>query len=158
MISSEADRVRVYLILICLLLSQVRAQNLTNSQSKIPDGQRQSDDTCSSVKFTNVGEMFSTFVRDPFKVRQGKGRAINRRGDWPDGVEILVEFLSRAEDQKLYRTHADAKGRFEIRNLPEGEYCFKVIAEGWQSVYGIAVISKKADHNTKIVVQMDLDE
>jgi hypothetical protein len=43
-----------------------------------------------------------------------------------------------------------------MRDITEGRYCFKATVNGWQSVTGIIIVSKRADPERSIVFEMKL--
>ena len=47
-------------------------------------------------------------------------------------------------------------GRFAISHVPEGTYTFKATKDGFQSVVGTLIVSKKADRQKTIRIEMTI--
>ena len=93
-------------------------------------------------------------IKDPFIVCEIKGQAINATGyGWTKEVKVLFEIRPKGGGQ-IIRTHADENGRFVMKDIPDGQYCFKATVSGWQSVMGTIIVNKHADRKNRIVFKM----
>jgi len=97
-------------------------------------------------------------VLGPFWVRQVSGRliSVNWDGSWQEGVRPLFEIRAVGKGTKIHRIEADAQGRFAIRGLREGQYCFAASCWGWDSYIGTVIVDKRADPKNEISIEMDL--
>jgi len=154
----------VTLFLIFMSIFQCRPQNIkTEDSTKTVDNlypQSQSPSSlCGEEGFTRSDdENLLDEIWKPFVVREIKGKIINKAGDdgWPKDARVLLEIRGIVKDSQIKRSYADEKGNFVMKNIPEGRYCFRAHAVGWQVVMGIIIVDKKADPNNKIVFTMPL--
>ncbi len=58
--------------------------------------------------------------------------------------------------KRIRAARTAANGRFEVGRVPEGTYIFKATLDGFQSVVGMLVVSKKAGRRKIIDVEMPL--
>jgi hypothetical protein len=94
-------------------------------------------------------------LQQPFRVRTVRGVITSEGGDWPPSVVVRVELRNgRMNDIREART--DDGGRFEIRGVAEGRYCFKASAEGWQSVVGTIIVTAAANPADRVSFAMRL--
>ncbi len=95
-------------------------------------------------------------IEAPFVVREIRGRTLNQTGQrWWKDIRVLVE-IRKKDGGVVRKTYADDNGDFIVKDVSEGQYCFKATVLGWQSVMGIIIVSKKADPKNKIVFEMRL--
>jgi hypothetical protein len=96
-------------------------------------------------------------ITEPFVVREVKGRIDNEAGPgwWKDCL-VLFEIRGIRKDTEVHKVYADENGNFVMRDITEGRYCFKATVNGWQSVTGIIIVSKRADPERSIVFEMKL--
>lgn len=96
-------------------------------------------------------------IAEPFVVRAVKGRIDNEAGPgwWKDCL-VLFEIRGIRKDTEVRRVYADENGSFVMGDVAEGRYCFKATVNGWQSVTGIIIVSKRADPEKSIVFEMKL--
>jgi hypothetical protein len=147
----------LFLFLINSVQIFIRAQQVDIEKTRSPEGSLALVDTCDKSGFTQLlDEHFTVYLKIPFQVREVQGCITSEAGEWPEGVEVLFEIRARTGDPTVHRAQADARGRFKIPNLPEGTYCFKATVIGWQSVYGVVIVSKKADRKSRIEFEMPL--
>jgi hypothetical protein len=88
----------------------------------------------------------------PFTVRAVRGLVLDPSGAERDGVVVEI----RDEAGRIRGTKTNRKGTFKFGGVPNGTYKFKVTLDGFQSVVGDIVVSKranKADH-MKIVMKL----
>lgn len=113
---------------------------------------------CGMEGFTEAqAEHIINKITEPFVVRKIKGRIDNVTGDgWFKDQLVLFEIRGIRKDTKVHRIYADETGAFKMDNVREGRYCFKATVNGWQSVMGIIILSKKADPKSSIVFEMKL--
>ena len=93
-------------------------------------------------------------IEQPFVVRRVEGSV--HLGN--DALErplpnVLIEIQGPGNDKRIRHTTTDAHGRFRIRSVPAGTYRFKTTLNGYQSVMGTIVLSRKAG-NSKILITM----
>src|SRR5262245_51766629 len=93
------------------------------------------DDAC-RVAWSEAASMCAHEIVEasPITTRAVKGIVRNGVGDWPDGVQVVLE-LALLQDKSV-RHVANVtmpSGEVSIRSVPEGEYCFRVAARplGW---------------------------
>ena len=95
---------------------------------------------------------------EPIRVRRVRGRIIFEGwdGSWYKNSWPILRLRGPQESQKIYEVHGDAEGQFELKHLPEGQYCFFASAScsGYHGYYGIIIIDKKADKNNRIEIKL----
>jgi hypothetical protein len=67
---------------------------------------------------------------------------------------VVVEI--RDEAGRIRGSKTDRKGTFKLSGVPKGEYKFKVTMNGFRSVVGNVVVSKKANKNDQMKMVMKL--
>ena len=94
----------------------------------------------------------------PFRVREARGRLVseNTNGTWPEGIRPLFEVRAVGKGTKIYPAKADAQGRFAIRGLRDGQYCFMATCWGWEGYLGTVIVDKHADPKSEIFIEMHL--
>jgi hypothetical protein len=94
----------------------------------------------------------------PFRVREARGRliSVNLDGTWPEGTRLLFEIRPAGKGTKIKRVEADAQGRFAIKGLRDGQYCFMASCWGWESYLGAVIVDKHADPGSEIFIEMHL--
>ncbi len=113
---------------------------------------------CKFDTFGQPNECYMTkFFADPFMVRRVKGSITNQAGPWPEGVLVLFEIRAKAGDATVRQVVSNEQGEFSVPDLPEGEYCFRAVARGWQTITGMIILSSKAPRNAKLSFEMPLD-
>lgn len=113
---------------------------------------------CKFDTFGQPNECYMTkFFADPFQVRRVTGIITNQAGPWPDGVLVLFEIRAKAGDATVGQVTSNEKGEFSVPDLPQGEYCFRAMVKGWQTVTGMVIVSNKAPRNAKLSFEMALD-
>ena len=88
----------------------------------------------------------------PFTVRDLRGVVLD-----PSGAEmerVVVEI--RDETGRIRGTKTNGKGTFKLRGVPKGTYKFKVTMNGFQSVVGDIIISKKANKTDPMKIVMKI--
>ena len=111
---------------------------------------------CDSRGFTKSFDWINEDL-GPFRVRQVSGSliSVNWDGSWQEGVRPLFEIRALGKGTKIYRAKADAQGRFAIRGLRDGQYCFMATCWGWDTYFGIVIVDKHADPENEINIEMD---
>ena len=89
-------------------------------------------------------------VDAPIHVSQVRGSIRSAGGAWPRDVEVLFEIRGPGEATRIWSARADEQGRFVIRDVPAGTYCFRAMAVGWQSVVGRVVVGQGAPPNQMV--------
>jgi hypothetical protein len=113
---------------------------------------------CKFDTFGQPNECYMTkFFADPFPVRRVKGIIASQTGPWPEGVLVLFEIRAKAGDATVRQVTSNEKGEFSVPDLPPGEYCFRAMVKGWQTVTGLVTVSDKAPRNAKLSFEMPLD-
>ena len=86
----------------------------------------------------------------PFTVRAVRGVVLDPSGAEMDGVVIEI----RDEAGQIRGTKTNRKGSFKLGGVPKGTYKFKVTMNGFQSVVGDVVVSKKANKADQMKIAM----
>jgi len=101
-------------------------------------------------------------IREPFSVRAVRGTIANEGGgSWPSNVDIVIELADIRQTATRYLTHARVRdGKFEIRRVPPGEYCFRVGVRppGWSNVEGRILLSRNAQRKARVDVTIPLGQ
>lgn len=93
-------------------------------------------------------------IEQTFVVGEIHGNIINSHGyGRTKDVRVLFE-IRGIKDGLIKKTYAYENGNFGVKNVPDGQYCFKATVLGWQSVMGIIIIDKNASPKNKIVFKM----
>ncbi|MCK4764117.1 MAG: hypothetical protein KAW12_18100 [Candidatus Aminicenantes bacterium] len=93
-------------------------------------------------------------IKKPFEVCEIKGKINSEAGDWPEGTNVIFEIRKRDKESEINRTKTDWNGKFKIKKIENGVYCFKATVNGWQSVVGIIIVSQEADPKNEIIIEM----
>jgi hypothetical protein len=88
----------------------------------------------------------------PFTLRAVKGIVLDPTGAAIEGVIVEI----RDGTGRIRGTKTDRKGMFKLSGVLEGTYKFKVTMNGFQSVVGNIVVSKKASNNDQMKTVMKL--
>jgi hypothetical protein len=86
----------------------------------------------------------------PFTLRAVRGVVLDASGAEMDGVVVEV----RDEAGSIRGTKTNRKGTFKLSGIPKGTYKFKVTMNGFQSVVGNIVVSKKANKSDQMKIVM----
>jgi hypothetical protein len=70
--------------------------------------------------------------------------------------EVVFEIRGPGNSERIIATRTDGGGRFNIPHVPEGTYIFKATKDGFQSVVGTLIVSKKADRQKNIKIEMPI--
>ncbi len=93
----------------------------------------------------------------PFEHREGWGtlsRGDARRSKRKGGPARLFEIQGPGTDKRMRRATTDENGRFKIGHVSVGRYKFKATLNGYQSSAGTIIVSKKADKERAIRIEM----
>ncbi len=66
--------------------------------------------------------------------------------------DVLVEI--RDDAGRVTGTKTNRRGAFKLSGVPKGTYRFKVTMNGFQSVVGDVVVSKKANRADQMMIEM----
>jgi len=88
----------------------------------------------------------------PFTARTVRGVVLDPSGAEMDGVVVEI----RDEAGRIRGTKTNRKGTFKLGGVPKGTYKFKVTMNGFQSVVGNIVVSKKANKTDQVKIVMKL--
>jgi hypothetical protein len=89
---------------------------------------------------------------EPLNVRSVGGSILDpHRDGLPD-----VVFEIRDESGTIRAGVSDSHGRFHMRGVPNGTYRFKATKNGFQSIVGTIVVTKRASRKTTVALQMNL--
>jgi carboxypeptidase family protein len=94
-------------------------------------------------------------IYEPFVVRSVYG-IITSPGVREPFPGVLFEIQGPGVDKTVRKSITDKNGQFRIRHLPAGTYHFKATRDGFQSVVGTITVSKKADKNGTVKIEMRL--
>jgi hypothetical protein len=73
------------------------------------------------------------------------------------GLEgVIFEIRGPGSSERIIAAKSDNKGHFEISHVREGAYTFKATKNGFQSVVGTLTVSKKADRQSTVTIEMPL--
>ena len=92
-------------------------------------------------------------INEPITVSSVHGRVPFNDGDTPL-EEVIFEIRGPGNQVRIRATKSDSSGRFNISRVPEGSYTFKSTKDGFQSVVGMIIVSKKADKQKSIEIKM----
>ncbi len=115
-----------------------------------------SADGCSPSLFTPLSsEHMVNEASVPIHVSKVQGTiASAARGGWPEGTKVLFELIDPASPRARWSTATNAQGAFKLSKVPEGAYCFRASALGWQSQVGSLVVARKAKGSVRIVLEL----
>ena len=88
----------------------------------------------------------------PFTVRAVRGVVLDPSRAEMDGVVVEI----RDEAGRITGTKTNRKGMFKLSGVPKGRYKFKVTMNGFQSVVGDVIVSKKASTADQMKIVMKL--
>jgi len=112
---------------------------------------------CSIEMFSaNPAEHIVNELKHPVQVRQAKGTVRSAAGAWPEGVQVQVELVGLVQGLGRRSATADIHGNFSIPEVKPGEYCFRAMAIGWQSVLGRLIVSPSAPQAAVIELTLEL--
>lgn len=86
----------------------------------------------------------------PFMLRAVRGVVLDASGAEMDGVVVEI----RDEVGRIRGTKTNSKGTFKLSGVSKGTYKFKVTMNGFQSVVGNIIISKKANKTDQMKIAM----
>src|ERR1041384_6216121 len=93
-------------------------------------------------------------VEPPFVVRTVKGIVVEK-GGWQESLPgVLFEIQGPDTGRKIRTGTTDQRGRFRLGHVPLSTYEFKATLNGFQSVMGSIIVSKKARKTDEIKVEM----
>ncbi len=96
-----------------------------------------------------------TPLEEPFRVSSVQGVIVRQGTDEPlDSVVFEIRGPGPSERMKAARTNKT--GHFSIAGVEQGTYIFKTTKEGFQSVTGSIVVSRKADRKSTIRIKLSL--
>jgi hypothetical protein len=94
------------------------------------------------------------FLEDPIVVRSVRGLIRNETGPQEPLADVLIEMRGPGNERKIRRARTDRRGRFNMGRVSQGTYRFKATLNGFRSVVGTIVVSKKADKGKDIRIEM----
>ncbi len=86
----------------------------------------------------------------PFTVRAVRGIVLDQSGAEMEGVVVEI----RDETGHVRGSKTDHKGTFKLDGVSKGTYKFKVTMNGFQSVVGDVVVTKKSNKADKMKIVM----
>jgi hypothetical protein len=105
-----------------------------------------------------TGAVHIWYFPEPIRVRKVSGRIIFEGwdGSWYENTWPILKLRGPWKSQRIYEVHGDAEGHFELKHLPEGQFCFFASAScsGYHGYMGIIIINKKADKTNKIEIML----
>lgn len=97
-----------------------------------------------------VAPQFRLRGEQPFMVRSVKGAVHDTKGN----VLRDAVFQIRLHSGDTLTATTDAKGRFAIPHVPDGEYPYTASQPGWQDQHGIVIVRKKTRFSVPIRIRM----
>ena len=70
--------------------------------------------------------------------------------------DVLFEIRGPGNQERIRAAKTGSDGRFKIGRVPEGIYTFKATRDGFQSVVGTLIVSKRTDRRQTIKIEMPL--
>jgi carboxypeptidase family protein len=92
-------------------------------------------------------------VDEPFQVRSVAGTITLPHGGH---AAVLIEIEGPTPARTIRRAETDALGRFRIAHVPDGTYRFKATLNGFQSVVGAIIVSRRTNKPSVIKIEMRL--
>jgi Carboxypeptidase regulatory-like domain len=92
---------------------------------------------------------------EPITVTSVHGIVVFKGKDAPL-KQVVLEIRGPGSSERIMAAKSRDDGRFTIPRVSEGTYVFKATKDGFQSVVGTLIVSKKADHNKSIKIEMPL--
>lgn len=99
-------------------------------------------------------EHIINWIEQPFCVRLVKGIVIHKEGNRDPLPNVLLEIQGPGRGRKIRRTTSDHDGQFRMRHVPFGTYKFKATLNGFQSVMGTIVVSKRTAESNQVKIEM----
>lgn len=128
----------------CVVFFSLIVTGAVRGQTRIQDGPYKGF-TASRV------EMIIIELQKPFEARVVQGVVVDQSG-YPL-PEALFELRSDSSGV-IVGTKTNSKGSFRFGSLSEGTYTFKATKDGWQSVTGKIIVSRRARRKSAIRIQM----
>jgi len=145
----------ISVILVFNLQCASKCTENTDVKKKLNFEQQSPISYCGLEGFTKADpEHIIREIKKPFEVCKIKGKINSEAGDWPEGTDVLFEIRKSDKNSKIIRIKTDRNGRFKIKKIGNGVYCFKATVNGWQSVVGIIIVSQEADPKNEITIEM----
>jgi hypothetical protein len=98
----------------------------------------------------------------PFAVRRVRGTLANQAGGlWPQGTDVVIELADSRSQTVRYLAHVGIpSGKFNIRNVRAGEYCFRIAVRpaGWSCVQRRVTVSPGAPTRSRVDVTVPLGQ
>src|SRR6266850_3936894 len=82
-------------------------------------------------------------IEQPFLVGSVSGVIIRKEGYREPLPNVLFEIEGPAPERRIRQGKTDEHGRFRIGRVPVGTYKFKATLNGFQSVTGTIIVSKR---------------
>ncbi len=131
--------------LICSVLILVLAAETTAQESKLPD----------LTGFTkSPTEHQVVVIEQPFTVRSVRGVISFKNHAGEPLPRVLFEMIGPGDSKKIRRDTSSEDGNFKIVGVPQGSYRFKTTRDGFGSVFGTVVVSKRADKTALIHIDV----
>lgn len=93
-------------------------------------------------------------VNQPFETREIRGLILRSQGEDRRVPHARVELRGDATKGRVRHVVSDDHGRFRFKHLRQGSYEFKVTLDGFQSVTGTILVSKKAPKKNRVNIEM----
>ena len=96
-------------------------------------------------------------IEQPLVVRSVTGIVTRKNGGSTEPLaNVLFEIQGPGAERKIRRSIADGRGRFKVGHVLAGTYKFKVTLNGFQSVMGTIIVSKKAAKTDELKIVMPI--
>jgi|SRR5208283_1759996 len=130
---------------LAVMLALGASATCAGQESRFPD---LSDFTRSSTEHQIVVLERSFLVRSVEGVISFQNEPGERLGD------VLFEIEGPGTLRIIRRATTDKDGKFKIRRVPEGTYRFKTTRDGFNSTVGTIVVSRKAQKDDRIRIEV----
>lgn len=106
-------------------------------------------------RFTrDASEHYAEVLKDPIVVKRVQGQVVVPTTP-PDPLKgVLVELRRDEAGSKIRRTHTDSRGNFKFSHVPVGTYIFKLTYRNMLGLAGQVRVTKDADDDRKMVLEM----
>ena len=101
-------------------------------------------------------EHMTNMHKEIIRVTRVAGRiSSSEGGGWPEHPHLVLMQLYNPQSKQYFKVRADARGDYHL-DVPEGTYCFKVSAPGWQNFVGTIVVDGKAPKANRLNLTLPL--
>ena len=102
------------------------------------------------IRGFTVNEDRIRLLKEKFNVNAIRGRVTLDDEDGPSMDEVLFEIRGPGNSETIRSALTSDQGIFEIKNVPEGTYWFKVSKAGYTAYAGEIILSKNIEKESKL--------